>query len=184
LACFVCRGGMLSDHHLRLARAMIISFDPAHCSRLRARSAGGYPTSCARRVSLACARRGKIRGSREMTEATQVTQTDSDSRSKRIVVGHDGSGGAGEALRMALTLADLLQASVRLARAWSMTTAPRRPEWEFGYMPSFDEMSVAAMSSGSTTPRPTSHASLMCHLTTEPSMPARRSPSSSSHATP
>jgi nucleotide-binding universal stress UspA family protein len=72
-----------------------------------------------------------------MTEATQVTQTDSDSRSKRIVVGHDGSGGAGEALRMALTLADLLQASVRLARAWSMTTAPRRPEWEFGYMPSF-----------------------------------------------
>jgi nucleotide-binding universal stress UspA family protein len=85
-----------------------------------------------------------------MNEVIHATQTDSESRSNRIVVGHDGSGGAGEALRMALKLADLLQASVLLARAWSMTTAP----------------------------------SLMCHLTTEPSMPARRSPSSSSHATP
>jgi Universal stress protein family len=65
---------------------------------------------------------------------------------------------------MALKLADLLQASVLIARAWSMATAPRRPEWEFGYMPSFDEMSVAAMSSWSTTPRPTSHASLMCQF--------------------
>jgi nucleotide-binding universal stress UspA family protein len=78
-----------------------------------------------------------------MTEVTQATQTESESRSNRIVVGHDGSAGADEALRMALKLADLLKASVLIARAWSMATAPRRPDWEFGYMPSFDEMSAA-----------------------------------------
>src|SRR5512132_41365 len=78
-----------------------------------------------------------------MTEVTQATQTDSESRSNRIVVGHDGAAGADEALRMALKLADLMQASVLIARAWSMATAPRRPDWEFGYMPSFDEMSAA-----------------------------------------
>jgi hypothetical protein len=44
---------------------------------------------------------------------------------------------------MALELADRLQASVLILRAWSMATAPRRPDWEFGYVLSFDEMSAA-----------------------------------------
>jgi hypothetical protein len=43
----------------------------------------------------------------------------------------------------ALELADRLQASVLIVRAWSMATAPRPPDWGFGYVPSFDEMSAA-----------------------------------------
>ena len=78
-----------------------------------------------------------------MSEVTQGAQTDNESQSNRIVVGHDGSGGADKALKMALKLADRLQASVLIVRAWSMATAPRRADWEFGYVPSFDEMSAA-----------------------------------------
>jgi nucleotide-binding universal stress UspA family protein len=78
-----------------------------------------------------------------MSELTPAAQTENDSQSNRIGVGHDGSGGAEKALKMALKLADRLQASVLIVRAWSMASAPRRPGWEFGYMPSFDEMSAA-----------------------------------------
>ena len=78
-----------------------------------------------------------------MSDVTQGAQTGNESQSNRIVVGHDGSGGSDTALKMALKLADRLQASVLIVRAWSMATAPRRPDWEFGYVPSFDEMSAA-----------------------------------------
>jgi nucleotide-binding universal stress UspA family protein len=78
-----------------------------------------------------------------MSDATQGAETENASQSNRIVVGHDGSGGADKALKMALKLADRIQASVLILRAWSMATAPRRPDWEFGYVPSFDEMSAA-----------------------------------------
>ena len=78
-----------------------------------------------------------------MSNVTRGAQTENESQSNRIVVGHDGSGGGDEALKMALKLADALQASVLIVRAWSMVTAPRRPDWEFGYVPSFDEMSAA-----------------------------------------
>lgn len=55
-----------------------------------------------------------------------------------IVVGHDGSDCADQALAMALDLADKLQISVLVARAWSIATAPRPSNWEFGYVSSFD----------------------------------------------
>jgi nucleotide-binding universal stress UspA family protein len=78
-----------------------------------------------------------------MTDMTGDAQAEYESQSNRIVVGHDGSSGAHIALKMALKLADRLQASGLIVRAWSMATAPRRPDWEFGYVPSFDEMSAA-----------------------------------------
>lgn len=57
-----------------------------------------------------------------------------------IVVGHDASGGGDQALATALELADQLQASVVVVRAWSIATAPRPPTWKFGYVSSFDDL--------------------------------------------
>lgn len=60
-----------------------------------------------------------------------------------IVVGHDGSDGADHALAEALDLADQLRAPVLVVRAWSIATAPRPSNWEFGYVSSFDEYAAA-----------------------------------------
>ncbi|MCO4275997.1 universal stress protein [Pseudarthrobacter sp. HLT3-5] len=60
-----------------------------------------------------------------------------------IVVGHDGSDGADYALATALGLADQLQVAVVIVRAWSLAAAPRPPDWEFGYVSSFDEYAAA-----------------------------------------
>ncbi|MGY3128546.1 nucleotide-binding universal stress UspA family protein [Agrococcus sp. UYP33] len=60
-----------------------------------------------------------------------------------IVVGHDGSVGAKHALIEALELADQLRLPVVVVRAWSIATAPRPSDWEFGYVSSFAEYSDA-----------------------------------------
>lgn len=60
-----------------------------------------------------------------------------------IVVGHDGSTGADNALAAAVELAEQLSAPVAVVRAWGIATAPRPPDWEFGYVCSFDEYSAA-----------------------------------------
>ncbi|MGC5075462.1 universal stress protein [Agrococcus sp. DT81.2] len=60
-----------------------------------------------------------------------------------IVVGHDGSDGADHALAEALELADQLRAPVVVVRAWSIATAPRPANWEFGYVSSFGEYAAA-----------------------------------------
>jgi len=60
-----------------------------------------------------------------------------------IVVGHDGSRGADQALAQALVLARALNAPVVVVRAWSLVTAPRPADWEFGYVPAFEEYSEA-----------------------------------------
>ena len=60
-----------------------------------------------------------------------------------IVVGHDGSDQADNALVTALELADQLHAPVVIARAWSIDTAPRPSNWEFGYVCSIEEYSAA-----------------------------------------
>ena len=63
--------------------------------------------------------------------------------SNSMVVGHDGSACADYALTTALELADQLQVPVVVVRAWSIATAPRPSNWEFGRVSSFDEYSVA-----------------------------------------
>lgn len=60
-----------------------------------------------------------------------------------IVVGYDGSGGAGGALDLALGLASELRAPLTVVRAWSLTSAPRPASWSFGYTPSEDELEQA-----------------------------------------
>lgn len=61
-----------------------------------------------------------------------------------LVVGHDGSGSADNALLETLKLADQLQIPVSVVRAWSFQTAPRASDWTFGYAPTLDEMQQAA----------------------------------------
>lgn len=60
-----------------------------------------------------------------------------------IVVGHDGSSGAADALEVALQLAADLGAPLTIVRAWSLVTAPRPANWTFGYAPSVDELAEA-----------------------------------------
>ena len=60
-----------------------------------------------------------------------------------IVIGHDGSAGAGAALQVALQLAADLGAPLVILRAWSMVTAPRPPGWTFGYVSPTDEIAEA-----------------------------------------
>ena len=60
-----------------------------------------------------------------------------------LVVGHDGSACASEALETALQLATELGAPVTVVRAWSMVTAPRPAGWTFGTVPSTDELAAA-----------------------------------------
>jgi nucleotide-binding universal stress UspA family protein len=52
-----------------------------------------------------------------------------------IVVGHDGSDFADQALRWALALADRAHLPVIIVRAWTMRTAPKPKTQEFGYVP-------------------------------------------------
>ncbi|HSP75367.1 MAG TPA: universal stress protein [Cryobacterium sp.] len=60
-----------------------------------------------------------------------------------VVVGHDGSAFADHALRTAFGLADELHVPVVIVRAWSIDTAPRPAQWQFGYVSSFNEYSEA-----------------------------------------
>ncbi len=52
-----------------------------------------------------------------------------------IVVGHDGSSFADNALRWALELAQRSHMPVTIVRAWTMRTAPKPKTQEFGYVP-------------------------------------------------
>lgn len=78
----------------------------------------------------------RIGGARNSPDLTPAPSTS-------IVVGHDGSRGANAALEVALQLAEQLFLPVALVRAWSIATAPRPADWEFGYVSTFDQYSAA-----------------------------------------
>lgn len=75
-----------------------------------------------------------------MSAETEVAGPVSPVGDAAIVVGHDGSRGADHALAEALELAQALGAPVVVVRAWSIATAPRPADAEFGYVPGFDEL--------------------------------------------
>ncbi|EFQ83178.1 universal stress family protein [Aeromicrobium marinum DSM 15272] len=62
-----------------------------------------------------------------------------------ILVGHDGSTFADEALRWALVQAARTSGRVRVLRAWSITTAPRPDSAEAGYVPPLDDFAAAVL---------------------------------------
>ncbi|WP_198410568.1 MULTISPECIES: universal stress protein [unclassified Cryobacterium] len=77
------------------------------------------------------------------TPETAEASTPAPSPAGGIVVGHDGSAFADHALTTAFELAAPLHAPVVIVRAWSIDTAPRPANWEFGYVSTFAEYSEA-----------------------------------------
>ena len=78
-----------------------------------------------------------------MTSEAERAVTSSPETGTTIVVGHDGSRGADQALDEALTMARALDAGVLVVRAWTLATAPRPADWTFGYTSTFDEYTEA-----------------------------------------
>jgi nucleotide-binding universal stress UspA family protein len=60
-----------------------------------------------------------------------------------ILVGHDGSKCAQEALGWAARLAARADMDLHVLRAWSMMTAPRPASWSPGYVPPLEEYEKA-----------------------------------------
>ena len=60
-----------------------------------------------------------------------------------VVVGHDGSGCAQEALQWAADLAERAHWPLHVVRAWRIATAPQPPSWEPGYVPPITEYEKA-----------------------------------------
>ena len=60
-----------------------------------------------------------------------------------IVVGHDGSECAQQALRWAAALAHRARLDLHVVRAWSMTTGPRPSSWQAGYVPPLTDFEQA-----------------------------------------
>ena len=60
-----------------------------------------------------------------------------------VVVGHDGSKCAQEALVWAARLARRADVDLHVVRAWSMTSAPRPRTWQPGYVPPLGEWEQA-----------------------------------------
>ncbi len=62
-----------------------------------------------------------------------------------IVVGHDGSKSAQEALAWAGRLARRADVDLHVVRAWSMMTAPQPSSWSPGYVPPLPEWEQAVL---------------------------------------
>jgi len=61
-----------------------------------------------------------------------------------VLVGHDGSECAQEALRWAARLAARAGWPLHVLRAWKITTAPQPATWEPGYVPPFEDFEKSA----------------------------------------
>jgi nucleotide-binding universal stress UspA family protein len=75
-----------------------------------------------------------------MDEVAKAVQIDGG-----IVVGHDGSKCAQEALLWAGRLAARADVDVHVVRAWSITTAPQPASWTPGYVPPLPEWEQAVL---------------------------------------
>ncbi|RBY90418.1 universal stress protein [Blastococcus sp. TBT05-19] len=73
-----------------------------------------------------------------MDEVSEAVRVDGG-----IVVGHDGSTCAQEALQWAGRLAARAGLDLHVVRGWSMTTAPRPASWEHGYVPPLADWETA-----------------------------------------
>jgi nucleotide-binding universal stress UspA family protein len=62
-----------------------------------------------------------------------------------VVVGHDGSGCSQETLQWAATLAERASWPLHVVRSWRMTSAPRPPTWEPGYVPPMTDYEKAVL---------------------------------------
>src|SRR3954454_16168617 len=83
-----------------------------------------------------CPRDAEV-GMTEVREAVQVAGG--------IVVGHDGSKCAQEALHWAARLARRADLELHVLRSWSMTSAPRPATWTAGYVPPLADWEQAVL---------------------------------------
>jgi nucleotide-binding universal stress UspA family protein len=104
---------------------------------------GRSGSACATQASIPATPRSAEGQDADITTATEAAPSMAPADATAIVVGHDGSQGADQAFACALELAQALGAPVVVVRAWSIATAPRPPDWTFGYVPSFDELADA-----------------------------------------
>jgi nucleotide-binding universal stress UspA family protein len=75
---------------------------------------------------------------RDEAAVEPVDETDISTRATvqgGVVVGHDGSGCAQEALQWAAALAERAQWPLHVVRAWRIATAPQPSSWEPGFVP-------------------------------------------------
>ena len=75
-----------------------------------------------------------------MDEVREVVQVDGG-----IVVGHDGSKCAQEALQWAGRLARRADLDLHVVRSWAMMTAPKPSTWEPGYVPPLADWEKAVL---------------------------------------
>ncbi len=75
-----------------------------------------------------------------MDDVREVVQVDGG-----IVVGHDGSKCAQEALSWAAALAGRAGLDLHVVRAWSMMTAPKPSTWEPGFVPPLTDYEQAVL---------------------------------------
>jgi nucleotide-binding universal stress UspA family protein len=73
-----------------------------------------------------------------VAEVCEVVEVDGG-----IVVGHDGSECAQEAMRWAAGLAGRAELDLHVVRAWGLTTAPRPATWQPGYVPPLADFEAA-----------------------------------------
>ncbi len=82
-----------------------------------------------------------------MTELIDVEADDDVAQvadvSGGVLVGHDGSRCAQEAVQWAAGLAGRAGLPLHVLRAWKMTTAPRPATWEPGYVPPLEDFEQA-----------------------------------------
>jgi nucleotide-binding universal stress UspA family protein len=62
-----------------------------------------------------------------------------------VVVGHDGSGCAQQALQWAAALAERAHWPLHVVRAWRIATAPQPSTWEPGYVPPITDYEKAVL---------------------------------------
>ncbi|WP_222195191.1 universal stress protein [Modestobacter italicus] len=80
--------------------------------------------------------------------AAELTAADGDVSTRAVVqggvvVGHDGSDCAQQALTWAATLAERASWPLHVVRAWRIATAPQPASWEPGYVPPMREYEQA-----------------------------------------
>ena len=75
-----------------------------------------------------------------MTEVRETVEIDGG-----VLVGHDGSECAQEALRWAAGLAARADLDLHVLRVWGMTTAPRPATWQPGYVPPLADFERAVL---------------------------------------
>ena len=84
----------------------------------------------------------RVEASVEVVDDSDIT-TEAVVRGGGVVVGHDGSGCAQEALTWAADLAERAHWPLHVVRAWRIATAPQPPSWEPGYVPPITEYEKA-----------------------------------------